>query len=244
MEGYDSRSYGAAFADVYDDWYQGISDVDATVATLLDLTPPGSAVLELAVGTGRLAVPLAAAGAAVGVRVAGIDASPEMLARLAQRDPAGLVTAIDGDMVADLPPGPFVAYNSLFNLTAAGAQAACFAAVAERLGPGGRFVVEAFVPDEPFRDGDDVSVRTLTADRVVLSVSRHVAAAQSAEGQFVEFTNGAVRLRPWAIRYATPAQLDAYATAVGLTLEHRWDDFTRAEFTSASVRHVSVYGKG
>lgn len=250
MDGYDSRSYGAAFADVYDDWYHGISDVDATVATLLELTPPGSAVLELAVGTGRLAVPLAEAGATGGVRVTGVDVSPEMLAHLAARDRDGLVTVVEGDMVADLPDGPFglvfVAYNSLFNLTDEVAQRECFRAVATRLAPGGRFVVEAFVPDEPFRDGDDVRVRTLAADRVVLSISRHDAARQSAEGQFVEFTDtshggAGIRLRPWAIRYATPHQLDTYAAEAGLRLEQRWDDFTREPFTDRSVRHVSVY---
>jgi len=245
MEGYDATTYGAAFADVYDAWYQGISDVDATVATLSDLAA-GGPVLELAVGTGRLAVPLAAGG----VDVTGVDASAEMLAQLAERDPDGTVTAVLGDMVADLPDGPFalafVAYNSLFNLTSAESQQACFAAVAARLAPGGRFAVEAFVPDEPFREGDDVSVRTLTADTVILAVTRNRAADQSIHGQFVELTNsvggqGGVRLRPWAIRYATVAELDGFAAAAGLALEHRWEDFTRAPFGPASPRHVSVY---
>lgn len=245
MEGYDAGTYGAAFADVYDDWYRGISDVDATVTTLRDLAGGGD-VLELAVGTGRLAVPLAATG----VRVTGVDASPEMLARLADRDPAGLVAVVAGDMVTALPPGPFglafVAYNSLFNLTTAALQRACFAAVAERLAPGGRFVVEAFVPDTPFRDGDDVAVRTLAADRVVLAITRNDAAAQAAAGQFVEFAGApgepaTVTLRPWSIRYSTPAELDEFAGSSGFALEQRWEDFGRAEFTADSPRHVSVY---
>jgi SAM-dependent methyltransferase len=249
VEGYDATTYGAAFADVYDEWYAGISDVEATVATLLDLAGDGP-VLELGVGSGRLAVPLARAGSPRGVRVSGVDASTEMLARLAERDPDRLVHVIAGDMVADLPDGPFalafVAYNSLFNLTAPGAHAACFARVAERLAPGGRFVVEAFVPDEPFRDGDHVAIRTLAADRMVLEVTRHQAIDQSAEGQFVEFAGApgaaaTVRLRPWAIRYATPAQLDAYAAAAGLELAQRWEDFTRKPFTDDSPRHVSVF---
>jgi SAM-dependent methyltransferase len=249
MEGYDATTYGAAFADVYDEWYAGITDVATTVATLLELAGDGP-VLELAVGSGRLAVPLARAGVPRGVRVTGIDASAEMLARLSAHDPDGLVAAIEGDMVADLPSGPFalafVAYNSLFNLTAAGAQAACFAAVAARLTPGGRFVIEAFVPDEPFRDGDDVGVRTLAADRVVLAITRHRAADQSAEGHFVELVGApgaaaTVRLRPWAIRYATPAQLDVYAAAAGFELDQRWEDFAGTPFTADSPRHVSVF---
>lgn len=248
MEGYDATTYGAAFADVYDEWYTGISDVAATVATLLELAGDGP-VLELAVGSGRLAVPLARAGAPRGAHVTGIDASAEMLARLREHDPDGLVTALAGDMVADLPDGPFtlafVAYNSLFNLTAAGAHAACFAAVAARLTPGGRFVVEAFVPDAR-RDGDNVAVRMLAADRVVLEITRHRAAEQSADGQFVEFAGApgaaaTVRLRPWSIRYATPAQLDDYAAAAGFVLDARWEDFTGEPFTADSPRHVSVF---
>jgi SAM-dependent methyltransferase len=249
MEGYDATTYGEAFADVYDEWYAAISDVDATVATLLELAGAGP-VLELAVGTGRLAVPLARAGAGRRLAVSGIDASAAMLARLAARDPDRLVETVIGDMAADLPHGPFslvvIAYNSLFNLTEASAQAACFAAVASRLARHGRFVVEAFVPDEPFPDGDAVEVRSMTAERIVLSVTRNTAATQSAAGQFVEFAGGpgenaTVRLRPWAIRYATPAQLDAMASTAGFTLEHRWEDFARQPFTPDSARHVSVY---
>lgn len=245
MDGYGARTYGEAFADVYDEWYAGISDIDATVTDLLDLAA-GGPVLELGVGTGRLAVPLAEAGRVVGVRVVGVDTSPSMLERLATRDTAHLVRALEADMVSGLPDGPFalvfVAYNTLFNLTDDGAHAACFRAVAERLGPGGRFVVEAFVPDEPPRSGDDVSVRTLATDRVVLSVTRHEPDRQSAAGQFVELTEaGGVRLRPWSIRYATPGQLDRLAADAGFALEHRWAGFGRTPFEPDSPRHVSVY---
>jgi SAM-dependent methyltransferase len=245
MDGYHSRSYGEAFADVYDTWYAGISDVDTTVVDLLALAGDGP-VLELGIGTGRLAVPLAEAGRSAGIRVTGVDTSPAMLAKLAGRDTARLVHAFEGDMIADLPIGPFalafVAYNTLFNLTGDGDHAACFRAVAERLRPGGRFVIECFVPEHPPRRGDDVSVRTLAADRVVLSVARHDPEHQSAAGQFVELTEaGGVRLRPWSIRYATPAQLDAHAEAAGFELEHRWEAFGGAPFDDESGRHVSVY---
>lgn len=245
VEGYSASSYGDAFADVYDDWYHGVSDVDATVADLLELAGDGP-VLELGVGTGRLAVPLAEAGAGRGLKVVGVDASTAMLARLAERDPAGRVEAIHGDMVADLPAGPFtlafVAYNTLFNLTEPGGHAACFRAVAARLQPGGRFVVEAFVPWDPPRQGDDVSVRHLSADRVVLSVSVHRPSERTAEGQFVELSeSGGVRLRPWSIRYATPDELDRLAVDAGFRLEHRWEAFGGLPFTEASERHVSIY---
>lgn len=249
MQGYDRTTYGEAFADVYDDWYADVSDVDATTRTLTELAlvgaaDPGSArVLELGVGTGRLALPLATDDR---LRVVGIDASAAMLAVLHDLDAERRVGTVVGDMVDDLPDGPFdlvfVAYNTLFNLTADGEQARCFAAVAERLAPDGRFVVEAFVPDEPAADGDVVGVRSMTADRVVLSIVRQRAAEQVAEGQFVEFTEaGGVRLRPWSIRYATPPQLDAYAAAAGLAVEARWADMDRSPYGPDHDRHVTVY---
>jgi SAM-dependent methyltransferase len=245
MQGYDDTSYGSAFADVYDDWYRGISDIDATVADLRALAGPGP-VLELGVGTGRLAIPLAYHDGAEQLRVVGIDSSEPMLAKLRQRDEQARIDAIQGDMVTDLPDGPFTlvlaAYNTFFNLLTRESQAACFEAVASRLSPGGGFVIEAFVPDDPPRRGDDIAVRTLEADRVVLSISRHDPERQSAEGQFVEITEtGGVRLRPWSIRYAAPSELDEMANRAGMTLDARWEAFGRAPFHHDSPRHVSIY---
>jgi SAM-dependent methyltransferase len=239
--GSPSSSYGDAFADVYDDWYRGVSDVDATVAMLTELAA-GRTVLELGVGTGRLAIPLAARG----VAVTGVDTSAAMLRRLAGNDRDGQVTVILGDMVDDLPAGPFgvvfVAYNTLFNLESEQRQHACFAAVAERLTPDGAFVVEAFVPSP--QPGSALTLRSLEADRVVLSITVYDWDGQRAEGQYVELTeaNG-VRLRPWSIRYAPPAELDDMAAAAGLALRARWGDFDRRPFTDDSDRHVSVYSR-
>ena len=244
MDGYDDHTYGDSFADVYDDWYGAISDVDATVTTLLGLAS-GGPILELGVGTGRLAVPLATAGRESGVSVSGVDSSAAMLERLATRDGERLVTATQGSMVHDLPSGPFglvfVAYNTLFNLRTAAEQQACFNEVAARLSSGGRFVVETFVPDDGGA-ADDVSVRTLTASRVVLSVSVRRPDEQIAEGQFIEITEAdGVRLRPWSIRYASIEQLDAMAAAAGFEVEHRWASFANEPFDTSSDRQVSVY---
>lgn len=241
VQGYDPSSYGDSFADVYDEWYHDVSDIDATVGALAELAA-GGRVLELGVGTGRLALPLAASG----TPVHGIDTSAAMLTRLRAKDPDHLVATTLGDMVDDLPDGPFslafVAYNTVFNLADERRQADCFRAVAGCLQPGGRFVVEAFVPDDPPRAGNEVSVRSLTASRVVLSVSVHHPDAQIAEGQFVEITElGGVRLRPWSIRYCAPRELDTMATAAGFALEHRWESFTERRFDDTSARHVSVY---
>ena len=239
MRGYTSSSYGDSFADVYDDWYRKVSDVDATVAALSELAS-GGAVLELGTGTGRIALPLAQHG----VAVTGIDASDAMLRKLAAKDPDGLVHTVLGDMVDDLPDGPFavvfVAYNTLFNLVTEQRQRECFTAVATRLAPTGAFVVEAFVPSP--QAGSQVTVRSLEVDRVVLSVSVQDHDSQRAEGQYVELSEHAgVRLRPWSIRWAPPEELDAMAAAAGLELRVRWGDFDRSEFTDDSERHVSIY---
>jgi SAM-dependent methyltransferase len=236
---YDAATYGDAMADIYDDWYAEL-EVDAPVAALAALAGDGP-VLELGVGTGRLALPLAATG----LSVAGVDASEAMLAALRAKPGGDTVTTVLGDMAGDDPLGPFTlvyaAVNTFFNLVDDGAQQACLAAAARRLVPGGRLVLEAFVPD-PDGHGDAVRVRSMSADRVVLAVSVTDVSRQTASGQFVELVDGRpVRLRPWSIKWCTPDQLDAMAAAAGLELEHRWADWTGADFTPDSARHVSVW---
>ena len=265
MRGYHSASYGDAFADVYDDWYRDVGDVDAAVSLIAQLATTGGSVLELGVGSGRLAIPLAAAG----LNTTGIDASTQMLDLLARNDQArndppngqrGRLHAVRGDMVDDMPSGPFdvvlAAYNTVFNLLDQDRQQRCFTEVASRLAPGGSFVVEAFVPrsnldaiNDGGRDGAStesrVTVRTMSVDRVVLSASRDDHAQQRSEGQFIEITEmGGIRLRPWAIRYASPDELDRFAMRSGLALHQRWADFSGAVFSDASDAHVSVYRTG
>jgi len=243
MRGYDQRSYGDGFADVYDEWYADVTDVDATVQRMLDHAGPGGRVLELGVGTGRLAVPMADAG----LRVVGIDSSDAMLAKLAERDADHGVETILGDMVDDLPDGPFdvvlVAYNTIFNLLGDGDQQRLFHEIARRLEPHGVFVVEAFVPSlHPDGNSSMIDVRSMAVDHVVLSVSSHHHGDQRAEGQFIHLSeSGGVRLRPWSIRWASPSQLDAMATTAGLRLADRWADMGGALFTDDSTQHVSVY---
>jgi SAM-dependent methyltransferase len=246
VRGYDHRSYGDGFADVYDEWYADVTDVDATVTRMVALAGPGGRVLELGVGTGRLAVPMALAG----LSVVGIDSSEAMLAKLSERDPAGLVEAARGDITTDLPAGPFdvvlVAYNTIFNLLGEHDQPRLFQHVAERLAPDGAFVVEAFVPAFDGAEGtaasSNVTVRSMAVDHVVLSVSVNRQDEQLAEGQFVEFSqDGGVRLRPWSIRWATPGQLDAMATAAELQLDARFGDMAGTSFTDDSTQHVSIY---
>ncbi len=250
MKGYEPTSYGDAFADVYDEWYGDVSDIESTITTLRSLAGDGP-YLELGVGTGRIALALAATGA----QVTGIDSSAAMLERLHHKmtndedigsGNVGPVTAVHGDMVADLPDGPFagifVAYNTFFSIGSAELQNRLFAEVAPRLGPSGVFVIEAAVPDPDRPAGNTVGVRSLTVDRVVLSVDVHDPTSQTVEGQFVEITEeSGVRLRPWHIRYCTTLELDAMARSAGLVLTWRWENMQRAPFTSDSASHVSVY---
>ena len=255
MPGYSSSTYGDRFADVYDDWYHNVSDVDATVKAICALCP-GGRLLELGVGTGRLALPLAQAG----LEVEGIDTSAQMLKRLTAHDTAGLIRPHLGDMVTDCPAGPFdlilIAFNTIFNLPNRSQQAALWRAVAQRLGPAGRFIVEASVapPLSPSDTGGDVTdaqqissaeqvrVRSMTVDQVVLSVTRHDPETGRAEGQFIEIseTHG-VRLRPWSILPIPLEELDQMALAAGMNLEQRWEDFSGLDFTEHSDRHVSIY---
>jgi SAM-dependent methyltransferase len=250
MDGYDAATYGDRFADVYDDWYGDVTDVDRCTARLAALVEDvgGGPVLELGVGSGRLAIPLAERG----LEVHGIDASAEMLARLRAKPGGDAVRLTQGDM-AELPldhPPPFAvvlaAFNTFFNLGSEGAQRACFEAVARVLAPGGLFVVEAFVPADPGDQpsGGALTPRHITADEVVLSASRHDAEAQTISGQHIHVTEGGIRLRPWHLRYARPGELDAMAEAAGLELVWRHADWDGTAFADDASVHVCAYRRG
>jgi SAM-dependent methyltransferase len=246
MQGYDNSSYGDAFADVFDDWYGDISDVAVAVAALARLSAQAGPlpIVELGVGTGRLALPLAQL--VHPTPVIGIDSSAAMLRQLDGKHDQNPLVTILGDMIDDLPDGPlslvFVAFNTFFNLDSQQRQLACMQAVAQRLDTNGCLVIEAMVPDQPARTGSHVEVKSITRDRVVLSVATYDGTQQSAEGQFIEFTEtGGVRLRPWSIRYTSPGELDTMAANAGLRLRHRWETFAGMPFTNDSTRHVSIY---
>jgi SAM-dependent methyltransferase len=245
VEGYDSSTYGDRFAEVYDDWYGDVTDAEACVELVAEFARGADAgspsVLELGVGTGRLAVPLAA----LGVLVVGVDSSAAMLERLRNKPGGTGVEGVLGDM-ADPPVGDrtfgvaLVAYNTLFNLIDVADQQRCLAATGARLAPGGSLLVEAFVP-EPGRVASATTPRSITADRVVLSVSRSDPDRQEALGQYVDITEAGIRLRPWHIRWSTPAQLDAMASSAGLVLADRWSDWQRTPFDVDAPVHVSRY---
>jgi SAM-dependent methyltransferase len=252
VEGYDASTYGERWADVYDDWYDDPAEVADTVAFVADLAgPPGraGALLELGVGTGRLALPLAARG----YDVRGVDASAAMVARLRAKPGGGDLAVVVGDM-ADVPvpggdgpveavAGVLVATNTFFALVTDGAQRRCLRRVHEVLVPGGWLVVAAFVPSERIRDGraDSVGVRSLGVDRVVLTADRFDAASQTISGQFIDISERGIRLRPVHVRYLWPDQLDERAAEAGLVLAERFSSWRRDPFDDRSAAHVSVY---
>lgn len=248
MAGFDASTYGERFADVYDAWYGDVTDTEACVAAVAELAREAAAgrrprVLELGVGTGRIALPLAAAG----IDVTGVDASPAMLDALGAKPGGDSVTTVLGDM-ADPPlvgherfDVVLVAYNTLFNLVGDGEQESCLERAAGLLTSGGAVVVEAFVPDPGATSGDAVSTRQVTADRVVLSVSRTDADRRLAIGQYIDITEDGIKLRPWQVRWSTPEELDATAASAGLRLAERWADWDRSPFTDDATAHVSIY---
>ena len=132
---YSDNSYGDNFADIYDEWYRDLDNIDEVVALVLSLAENGS-VYELGIGTGRLALPIALAGESSGVRVSGIDSSQAMLDQLAAKPRAELIDAQLGHMVRDMAPGPFsvvlLAYNTLFNLLSAQEQQECLTVAPSR----------------------------------------------------------------------------------------------------------------
>jgi SAM-dependent methyltransferase len=241
MQGYRPESYGERVADLYDEWYADLPETDECVERLAELARAGP-VLELGVGTGRLALPLAERG----LEVHGIDNSTAMLAELAAKPGGDRVHATVGDFaevdVEGRFPLIFVAVNTLFLLPTQEQQVRCFQTVAEHLADDGVFVVDVFLPDLSLYDhGQSVRVQRLTSDGVVLTVAQHDLIAQQIQAQQLLLRADRIRLVPGVLRYAWPAELDLMARLAGLRLRERWGGWRREPFTAASRSHVSLY---
>ncbi|MER7765562.1 class I SAM-dependent methyltransferase [Kitasatospora sp. NPDC096140] len=241
FQGWDAASYGDSRAGVYDRQVAGRNDVPEAVGLLAELAGAGPA-LELGVGTGRLAIPLAEKG----VAVHGLDSSPKMLAELDRAPGGNRVTGVLGsmtDFALDRSfPLVWVAFNSLFLVDDPAEQEACFRTVAGHLAEGGRFVVEAFVPaPEQFDGPAALRVKDFGAASLLLQVSRHDAQTQVVESLDLEVTEAGFALYPTRVRYSWPQELDAMAERAGLRLEDRWENWSRRPFTADSRSHLSVY---
>lgn len=240
MEKYEPSTYGDRIAPIYDDLYGGF-DPSIAVGTLSELAGDGP-VLELAIGTGRVAIPLSKTG----LSVVGIDASSAMIERLHAK--ADHIPVSTGDFANVDVSGTFsliyVVFNTFFALSTQEDQIRCFNNVASHLGPGGRFVIEAFVPDlKRFDRGQRTQATSIATDSITLEASIHDMALQRVDSQHVIVRNGSIELYPVSLRYAYPAELDLMGRLAGLDLEHRWGDWNRDPFTSSSQKHVSVYRK-
>ncbi|MCM3882105.1 class I SAM-dependent methyltransferase [Frankia sp. R82] len=243
--------YGDTIAEVYDDIYSssdrmvGAPGTGATAADFLFARAGAGPVLELGVGTGRVALPLAARGA----KVIGIDASPRMLARLREKPGASDLELKLGDFAElEVPAVSFslvyIVFNTFFMLADQDAQVRCFASVASALRPGGRFVLEAFVPDPTLYDrGQRVQAERLVGESTQLSAAVHDPVAQRIRNRRIVLGPDGVRTYPVDLRYAWPSELDLMGRLAGLELAERWAGWAGEPFTASSGYHVSVWRK-
>lgn len=252
MDGDDIKLDPAALADrladVYDDWYtaavQGAPEIAATVDFLHTRAGTGPA-LELGVGTGRIALPLAARG----VTVVGIDISPRMLARLAAKPGGQDVRAVVGDF-ADVaaPGGPFglvyVVFHTFFGLKSQDEQVRCFVNVAAALRPGGLFVMEAGVPVPTRSDRDQhAQVDDVDGETIRLSVQLREPLSQRLRINHVVIEPDKTSSYPVELRYVWPSELDLMGRLAGLHLTERYADWDGQPLTSHSPSHISVWQK-
>ncbi len=243
-DGYGPPTYGDRIAEVYDEMYPVVPtapDVGATVDFLVSLAGAGPA-LELGIGTGRVAIPLAAAG----VEVHGIDASTAMVERLRAKPGGETIPVTIGDFrdfsLETTFTAIYVPFNTFFGLLTQDDQVTCFRTVAGHLARDGVFVMEAFVFDPTYFDHDQrVSAIKVDPDGVSLDVTKHDPVAQRSDSQRVMIREDGIELFPVKIRYAHVPELDLMARLAGLRLRERWGDWDRTPFSASSGKHISVW---
>jgi SAM-dependent methyltransferase len=242
MEGYRPETYGDRIADVYDAMMADLPDPTDSVDRLAELAGPGPA-LELGIGTGRVALPLAARG----VEVHGVDASEAMVGRLRAKPGGEAIPVTIGDF-ADLPVEGgyrlvYAVFNTFFSLLTQDDQVRCFRAVADRLTPDGAFALELFVPDPTLHPGgQSIRTRHLGLDLARFDLALHDPVAQRVDFQNVLLSGEGVRLLPGSVRYAWPSELDLMARLAGMALRERWGGWRREPYTGSTTGlYVAVY---
>lgn len=235
--------YGDTFAEVYDDWYADRSNSESIVNFLATLVGSGDA-LELGVGTGHVAIPLAARH----VTVFGIEGSPSMMAQLRAKEGSEKISVVLGDF-ADVGIDRdfdliYISFSSLFLLPSQRDQVRCIENVARHLRAKGSFVLDGFVPDSGrYTNFQSVSVENISQGSVRLDIAMHDPVAQTINSTRVLVSREKIQLYPYALRYAYPSELDLMAEIAGLNLVARYGDYERAKFSKTSSMHVSVYAK-
>ena len=236
--------FGERVAERYDESSADMFEpavVEPAVDFLADLAGSGAA-LELGIGTGRIALPLAGRG----VHVHGIDLSEAMVARLRAKPGAEEIGVTIGDFATTRVEGSFtVAYlvfNTIMNLTTQDEQVACFQNVAAHLEPGGCFVVEVGIPElQRLPPGETVRAFSVSATR--LGFDEFDVAAQGLISHHYRVADGELEVNSVPFRYVWPSELDLMARLAGMTLRERWSGWRREPFTSESRKHVSVWEK-
>ena len=236
--------FGERVAGKYDESLQDMfrPDVlDPTVDFLAELAGNGPA-LELGIGTGRVALPLVARG----ISVHGIDLSPAMVERLQAKPGGDAVEVTIGDFATTRVEGDFflayLVFNTITNLTTEDAQVECFANVAQHLEPGGRFVIENFIPAlHRLQPGEKVVPIQVTPTR--LDFDEYDVVNQTLVSHHYRVVEGQLEVLSTPHRYVWPSELDLMARHAGMTLRERWATWTREPFTSTSPSHISVWEK-
>ncbi|MCR9193473.1 MAG: class I SAM-dependent methyltransferase [Hyphomonas sp.] len=242
MKGFGPTTFGELNAEEYDALHDP-GTTEACVDLIAELAGDGD-VLELAIGTGRIALPLAERG----LRISGFDASPEML-KILEGKPGGsnIETGIADMASFDLERKydfAFLVFNTLYNITAQKDQVACFQQVANHLRPGGRFLVEAFMPNrESFENNQAVRTKHVSFDSVWLEAVQHDPVAQTLNYQRIRITETGTQLKPLPMRYVWPAELDLMAQIAGLRPVAHWGGWQKQPLTASSDMYVIVYEK-
>ena len=241
MKGFDpATSFGYEVSKRYDA-EETRGDEEETVAFLAGLAGEGGA-LELAVGTGRIALPLTKAG----VRVDGIELSQDMVDRMREKPGGNDVEVTMGDM-SKVATGRtyslvYLVYNTIGNLLAQDDQVSCFENAARHLAGDGVFILECLVPVAPSWPGHQrVSAETVEPDHVGLEVARYDPVTQILDDSHVRLGADGVAVSPIRLRLAHPPEFDLMARIAGLRLRERWGGWNGEPYTAESWRHVSVY---
>lgn len=241
MEGYTSDSYGNSFDESFEESQPTLSDPTPMVEALAGHAGIGPA-LELGIGSGRVARPLAERG----IEVDGIEVSANMI-ELLKRTVAGLpIQIFQGDFADMTPPRRYkliyCVWSTFFLLRTRDAQQCALDRIAHALDHGGVFIIETYVPQGTrFHQGQEVKVMELTAGSVSVQFSLHHPDSQIIETQRVVLNGEGIHLHPVISRYASAEELDEMAGESGLRLRSRWADWDLSPFTQASPRHISVY---
>ncbi len=236
--------FGEGVAEQYDELLIDMFDpavVDPAVDLLAELAGRGAA-LELGIGTGRIALPLAQRG----IRVHGIELSSAMLARLRAKPGAEQVDVTIGDFATTKVDGTFslayLVFDTINNLTTQDAQVACFQNVAAHLEPGGFFLIEVGVPLlQRLPPGE--TFHPFHVSETHLGIDEYDMANQGLISHHFRAVGGTFEKRSIPFRYVWPSELDLMARLAGMTLRERWSGWRREPFTSDSTKHVSVWEK-